>query len=428
LIGPAVVFKITLMGEKLCLITKIQNAMKTINKIIPITLGYIIPLIAGCNKELPVASFNCPNTVGIGDTVYFQNTSEGANTFGWDFGDGTGSTEENPSHFYTERDSYTILLVATNEDGSDETSRDILITPWGTRALMPTARLGMGAAVVDGKVYVIGGFKDETSILDVVEVYDPVANSWNTKTPMPTARGGFGCAVVDGKIYAIGGTECGVVHLSIVEVYDPATDSWDNSTIIPMPTARNGAAACTVNGKIYVIGGTCQTGSLAWAGISTVEEYDPATNTWTTKQNKPTPGWGLRACVLEGKIYVTGGNVQYPNISAVLEVYDPVKDEWEIKASMPEAKYSHSICALNERIYSFGGWDNCATGPFYKKVEVYNPTTDIWTQGSDIPLTLGELSAVAVGNKIYIMGGTNTLHPFTRVSNVYEYMYEYEAL
>ena len=184
-----------------------------------------------------------------------------------------------------------------------------------------------------------------------------------------------------------------------------------------------------VNGKIYVIGGTFQTGELAYAGISTVEEYDPATNTWTTKQNKPTPGWGLRACVLEGKIYVTGGNVQYPNISAALEVYDPVKDEWDItKAPMPEEKYSHSICVLNEKIYSFGGWNNCDTGPFYTKVEVYDPITDTWTQRSAIPLTLGELSAVAVGDKIYIMGGSNDASSFCGVNKVYEYLYEDDPL
>jgi len=189
----------------------------------------------------------------------------------------------------------------------------------------------------------------------------------------------------------------------------------------PMPKARLWFACEVVNGKIYVIGGTYQKTGI-FAGISKVEEYDPATNTWTTKKDKPTPGWGLRACVLEGKIYVTGGNVKWANISAALEVYDPIKDEWDTtKTPMSIPKYSHSICTLNENIYSFGGWNNCSSGPFYTKVEVYNPITDTWTQKTDIPLALGELSAVTVGDKIYIMGGTSTLHPFTSVKNVYEY-------
>jgi hypothetical protein len=292
--------------------------------------------------------------------------------------------------------------------------------PFIEKALMPTSRLSLGTAVVDGKIYAIGGLQTETIPLSVVEVYNPVIDKWDTeRTPMLTARGAFGCAVVDGKIYAIGGGISGPNPLSIVEVYDPVTDSW--ATKASMPTARSAAAACTVNGKIYVIGGTLQN-SDTLAGTSIVEEYDPATNTWTTKKDKPTPGWGLRACALDGKIYVTGGNIKWPNISAVLEVYDPVKDEWDTtKTPMSIPKYSHSISALNGNIYSFGGWNNCSTGPFYTKVEVYNPTTDTWTQRTDMPLTLGELSTVALGDKIYIMGGTSTLHPFTGVSNVYEY-------
>jgi N-acetylneuraminic acid mutarotase len=291
--------------------------------------------------------------------------------------------------------------------------------PITAKAPMPTARFSMGSAVVDGKIYVIGGYQTEGTPISVVEVYDPFTDSWDTKTPMPTARGTLGCAVADGKIYAIGGGVVGSVNRSIVEVYDPATDSWDTKT--PMPTARNEVATCTVNGKIYVIGGTYQIGGT-YAGIGTVEEYDPATDKWTTKKDKPTPCWGLRACVLEGKIYVAGGNVRYPNISAALEVYDPVKDEWDnTKALMPEAKYSHSISALNEHIYSFGGWNNCSTGPFYTKVEIYNPTTDTWTQSINMPLKLGELSTVTANDKIYIIGGTCTLHSFVSVKNLYEY-------
>ena len=291
--------------------------------------------------------------------------------------------------------------------------------PFTKKTSMPTARLAMGTAVVDGKIYVIGGWSSENSPLSVVEVYDPATDSWDTKTPMPISNGFFGCTVLDGKIYAIGGGLSRPNPLSIVEVYDPATDSWNTKT--SMPTARSCVAACTVNGKIYVIGGTFQD-SYVLEGKGIVEEYDPVTNTWTTKKDKPTRVWGSPACVVDGKIYVSGGNIQYPNISAVLEVYDPVEDEWDItKAPMPNAKYSHSICAVNKNIYSFGGWNNCSTGPLYTKVEVYDPTTDKWTQSRDIPLTLAELSAVAVGDKIYIIGGTRTLHPLTRVNNVYEY-------
>ena len=48
--------------------------------------------------------------------------------------------------------------------------------------------------------------------------------SWTLLEPMPIARSGFGVAVVDGKIYAIGGWNgC---FLSTNEMYDSETDTW----------------------------------------------------------------------------------------------------------------------------------------------------------------------------------------------------------
>ncbi|TRO45881.1 galactose oxidase, partial [Candidatus Bathyarchaeota archaeon] len=61
-----------------------------------------------------------------------------------------------------------------------------------------------------------------------------VENSWTTKKSMSTARGGLGVAVVNGKIYAIGGSN-NDAQLAVNEEYNPATDSWISKS--PMPTA-----------------------------------------------------------------------------------------------------------------------------------------------------------------------------------------------
>ncbi len=65
-----------------------------------------------------------------------------------------------------------------------------------------------------------------------------------------------------------------------MEVYDPATDTWESKT--PMPAARSDVAVEAVNGKIYVFGGSKRTGTY-WAGLKTVEEYDPVRDLWTSK-------------------------------------------------------------------------------------------------------------------------------------------------
>jgi len=62
---------------------------------------------------------------------------------------------------------------------------------WTTLEPMPTARSGIGVAVVDGKIYAI--------VSGVNYEYDPSTGSWTTKTPMPTPRSSFGIAVVENK-------------------------------------------------------------------------------------------------------------------------------------------------------------------------------------------------------------------------------------
>ena len=68
------------------------------------------------------------------------------------------------------------------------------------------------------------------------------------------ARWWLSTSGVAGKIYVIGGTTSGGGSLSTVEVYDPATDTWTKKA--DMPTARFAPATSAVNGFIYVIGGT----------------------------------------------------------------------------------------------------------------------------------------------------------------------------
>jgi len=47
----------------------------------------------------------------------FVNSSAGATSFEWDFGDGNSSTEESPTHVYEEASMYTVTLTATNDSG-----------------------------------------------------------------------------------------------------------------------------------------------------------------------------------------------------------------------------------------------------------------------------------------------------------------------
>jgi len=299
----------------------------------------------------------------------------------------------------------------------------LFLAPWGKegewirKADMPTARFGLGTSVVNGKIYTIGGAANEQQALSSVEEYDPAVNTWTEKADMPTARFIPGCtSVVNGKIYAIGGAVHGLVPLQVVEEYDPAKDEWRKRA--NMPTARMFLSTCAVNGKIYAIGGT--SGVVA---VSTVEEYDPATDTWTRKANMPTARNGLSTCAVDGRIYAIGGQAPGwgPNAGggflSTVEEYNPVTDTWAENANMPSERCSFGVCVVNGKIYAISG----IGFPVFSAVEEYDPAADTWTKKPDIPNKRWSLSAASVNGKIYAIGGSTSAPIGIGTSIVEEY-------
>ena len=270
---------------------------------------------------------------------------------------------------------------------------------WSTKTSMPTARRFLAAAAVNGKIYAIGG-DGSSSYLSTNEEYDPITDSWTTRASMPTGRQGLAAAAVSGKIYAIGGRNAGG-FLSTNQEYDPSTDSW--TTKASMPTAREDLAAAAVNGKIYAIGGYNDEfiGDIA-DFLRNNEEYDPETDSWTTKASMSTRRKGLAAAVVNGKIYAIGGyNIASGHLSTN-EEYNPSTNSWTTKTSMPTARQYLAAAAMNGKIYAIGG--DGSSGQLSTNRE-YDPNTDSWTTRASMPTARYGLAAAAVNRKIYAIGG-----------------------
>ena len=66
---------------------------------------------------------------------------------------------------------------------------------------------------------------------------------------MPTAREHLTSAVVDNKLYVIGGRQADngspKVNFDRVEMYNPLNDSW--TVLEQMPTKRSGIASCSLH-------------------------------------------------------------------------------------------------------------------------------------------------------------------------------------
>lgn len=267
-----------------------------------------------------------------------------------------------------------------------------------TKAPMPKARCWFSCEVVNGKIYAIGGATVEGApILKTVEEYDPVTDTWTTKKDMPTARYNMASAVADGKIYTAGGGHSfnvGVTSgVSTLEVYDPDSDTWN--TLKPMPTAREGVSGCMIDGIIYVIGGVASGG----VALKTVEAYDPVTDTWTTKAPMPTGRWALGTAVVDGKIYAMGTGQG----GKTVEEYDPATDTWTSKASMLVGSGYFGTGVIDGIIYTMGG--SPGPGSQQSRVFAYDPPADEWSEKPPMLTARGLLGAGVVNKKIYAIGG-----------------------
>ena len=292
---------------------------------------------------------------------------------------------------------------------------------WIYKTDMLTARSYLSASVVDGKIYVIGGLSNQSIALNTVEMYDPATDTWEQKADMPTARMNLSTMVVGGKIYAMGGLPGTVGSAySIVEEYDPDTDTWTQKA--EMPTAKNGFGACVFDNKIYTMGGHGIEPAGSTAGFTTVEVYDPATDTWTRKANMPTPRTGLSASEVDGIIYAIGGVYTSPWAGlTIVEAYDPAMDTWTQKAGMITGRSSVSTIAVDKKIYAIGG---AGTNPWpgLTAVEMYDPETNNWVRKANMQAGRLALATCMVGGKIYAFGGCASLRPFLPVfSTVEEY-------
>jgi N-acetylneuraminic acid mutarotase len=273
-----------------------------------------------------------------------------------------------------------------------------------------TGRANPGSGIINGKIYVVDGMGASASVLNTLEVFDPVTNSWSTPQTAGKniPRAALTAAVVNNKLYVIGGCQLNgtnYIPLSSVEVFDPASNSWSTLSTTGKFTLRWALSSCVVNNKIYVLGG--------YDGVSqlgTLEVFDPSTNSWSTPQTNGsmTPRTFPGVAVVDGKIYVMGGGTVQGNALNTFEAFDPSTNSWSTPKTdgAMTARYGLASAVVNGIIYAIDG----QVGPNYlNSIEAFDPSINTWrvvpVVQSLIPRT--GPAANVIGNKIYINAGYN---------------------
>jgi N-acetylneuraminic acid mutarotase len=297
---------------------------------------------------------------------------------------------------------------------------------WSRAAPFPEASEELYGIGVGGKLYVFGGLAPGWTSKGLVYEYDPAGDQWTKKKNMPLPSHHLALAEIGGKIYVFGGftkPEKGPtawVPIDNVWEYDPGADSW--KALAPAPTKRGSANAIVHQGKVYVIGGAgLHPGSKETAvhparphrALGTNEVYDPATNTWESRQSMPTARNHAAAGIVNNKIYIIGGRVGNAFITrasntGLVEEYDPATDQWgALKTSMLNPRSAAAWGTYKGKIYVAGGEERSG-GPWqrtFRAVEAYDPAANLWSMLPDMTFPRHGLAGDIINGKLHLVSG-----------------------
>jgi N-acetylneuraminic acid mutarotase len=233
---------------------------------------------------------------------------------------------------------------------------------WNLAATGPRLQ-GLALVAHDGKLFRIGGFTakndagqpHELHSQDSVACFDPARGEWHGLPPLPEPRSSTDAVVLDGKLYVVGGWQL---------VGEEKSGKWHETgwaldlsaklqaakwAPLPKPPLQRRALALAAHdGRIYAIGGMARTGGPT----TQVDCFDPTTGAWSSAPplvGEPMNGFGCSACTLDGKLYVSciDGTVQRLSEDGAT---------WEVVKTLDEGRFFHRMLPISgHRLLMVGG-------------------------------------------------------------------------
>ena len=201
---------------------------------------------------------------------------------------------------------------------------------------------------------------------------------------------------------------------SSVENYDPVSNTW--TEVSPLSTSRLSGGVCAIMGQLYVTGGMTHCDGV---DLATVETYTPSTDTWTPVAAMPSARAGHCACVVDGHTYVIGGDML--TLRSMIR-YSPETDSWSEMVSMPEKQSFSGVCVLGREIFVIGGYDR--SGNASSTVSRYKVDSNRWDTLAPLPETAYGVGVCAMGGMLYLAGGilsgsemSDSMRRYDRASN-----------
>ncbi len=270
-------------------------------------------------------------------------------------------------------------------------------TFWKNLASMPYGNHDIFGAELNGKIYIPGGgaphgYPPVMTNFDRMMIYDTWKDTFKLSSPMRINRRYCNVGVLDGKIWVIGGFEKvdGKENATAtVEIYDPIKDTWTDGPSLKIPCSQ--AVAGVVNGRLYVVfSGSGRPGNFAFS-ISATESQ------WWEETVPPYPVAQTDGCVFGNKLYIL--------IPAVgLICYETATKQWQTGyPPFPNTKAPRAAAVVNykKQIWVISGTDVEDETLVWR----YTPDERKWTAGPNFPQSTLWADGLEVNGKLYVFGG-----------------------
>ena len=196
------------------------------------------------------------------------------------------------------------------------------IEPWNESA--PNT-LPSGFAVVQNKLYILGGFTIGHEVTNRIFEFTPEnspGSQWTQKSAtLPVALAYIPAAAIGNLIFTAGGSTfapCNLTETNNSYVYDPVKDSI--SLIANIPRATGETHAVSVANEMWVLGG----GRTAPSPSAEVDIYTPSTGQWRVGLPLSTGQRNFAAASDGARVFVAGGYNSTPAPVKTSQVYRDV--------------------------------------------------------------------------------------------------------
>ncbi|KAH6790208.1 Galactose oxidase/kelch repeat superfamily protein [Perilla frutescens var. frutescens] len=233
-------------------------------------------------------------------------------------------------------------------------------------------------------------------------VLDLIRFSWHTMPmPMPCTENvsphGFNCVAIphEGVLYVCGGVitdaDC---PLNLVLKYEVLKNRW--TAMKKMSDARSFFASGMIDGMVYVAGGN---GPQLFE-LGSGEVFDPKTGVWKPIANMCTNMASYDSAVVDGKLLVTEGWFWPFYARPMGQSYDPSTDKWDTLAPGLREGWTGSSVVIYQHLF-------VVTEHEPRELKVYHTETDSWSlvEGPTMPHKICKPFCVSSWeSKIYVVG------------------------